>query len=108
MLQPLMIYGDNKHALDEPFTMVISKEKADKYFPGQNPIGKQMYLNDNKERVYTVSGVMKGFPRNSHLQYDFLLTLSGVKFWEGEQSSWRSSNYYTYIKLKQGANISAF
>ena len=37
MLQVPMIYGDRMHALSEPNTMVISKSKADKYFPGQNP-----------------------------------------------------------------------
>ena len=33
-----MVYGDRSHALANPLTMVISKSKADKYFPGENPV----------------------------------------------------------------------
>ena len=35
-----MIYGDRAHALTEPGSMVLSKRKAEKYFPGQDPVGK--------------------------------------------------------------------
>src|SRR5664279_506322 len=73
-----LIYGDSAHALGEPNTMVISKKKADKYFPDQNPIGKTMFLNDDKNKPYKIGGVMKDFPTSSHLQYDFFLTLTGV------------------------------
>ena len=30
-----MIYGDRAHALTGPASIVLSKRKADKYFPGQ-------------------------------------------------------------------------
>ena len=33
ILQVPMVYGDRTHALSEPNSMVISKSKADKYFP---------------------------------------------------------------------------
>ena len=46
-----MVYGDRAHALDEPNTLVISKKKADKYFPDQNPVGKTMFLNDDKRQA---------------------------------------------------------
>ena len=36
---------------------------------------------------------MEDFPSTSHLQYDFLLTLTDEEFWEGEQTSWCCSNY---------------
>src|SRR5580698_5600309 len=49
-----MVYGDRAHALSNPLTMVISKKKADKYFPGQNPVGKVMYLNGDKTKPYTI------------------------------------------------------
>ena len=52
---------------------MISKKKADKYFPNQNPVGKTLILNDDKNKIYKIGGVMKDFPTNSHLQYDFLL-----------------------------------
>lgn len=99
-----MVYGKRSQALAEPLTMVISKRIADKYFPGQNPVGKVMYLNDDKSQPYRIGGVMKGFPANSHLHYDFLLTLTGKEFWQGEQTNWGAFNYPVYIKLRRDAD----
>ena len=103
-----MVYGDRAHALVEPNTLVISKKKADKYFPHKNPVGKTLFLNDDKSRPYTVGGVIKDFPTTSHLQYDFFLTLSGNELWPGEQTSWGSSNYPVYLLLRLGTNIAQF
>jgi len=100
-----MVYGDRAHALAEPLTMVISKSKADKYFPGQNPVGKVMFLNNNKTKPYKIGAVMQDLPGTSHLHYDFLLTLTGVEFWEGEQTTWGASNYSVYLLVKPGTNI---
>jgi len=102
------VYGDRAHALVEPNSMVISKSKADKYFPGQNPVGKIMYLNSDKNWPRKVSGVMQDLPANSHLRYDFLLTTSGVEWWKGEQSDWDGNNYHDYILLRPGTNIAGF
>jgi putative ABC transport system permease protein len=99
-----MIYGDRAHALTEPNTMVISKSKADKYFPNENPIGKLMMLNDDKNKIYKIAGVFQDFPTTSHIQYNFWFTMSGYELWNGEQTGWGSSNYYTYILLKKNAD----
>ncbi len=101
-----MVYGDRKTALAEPNTMVISKRKADKYFPNQNPIGKVMYLNNDQTKPYRVGGVMENLPETSHLQqFDFLLTLNGVEFYKGEQTNWNASNYPDYLLVRPGTNI---
>ncbi len=108
VLKLQMIYGDPAHALTEPHTMVISKSKADKYFPNENPVGKTMILNDDKNKIYTIKGVIPNWPTTSHLHYDWLLTLSGNEFWKGEQESWMASNYYTYFTLRPGTNAAQF
>ena len=108
MFQLPMVYGDRKKALAEPNTIVISKRKADKYFPGQNPLGKLIILNDDKNNPYKIGGVMENFPSTSHLKYDFLLTMTGHQLWDNEQTSWGSSNYDTYVLLKPGTNVLQF
>ena len=108
ILQVPMIYGDRKNALAEPNTMVISKSKADKYFPNQNPVGKTMILNNDKNRIYKIGGVIQDFPTTSHIRYDFMLTMTGYQLWDNEQPSWESSNYYTYVLLKPGADAALF
>lgn len=108
ILQVPMVYGDRAHALSEPNTMVISKSKADKYFPGQNPVGKTMILNNDKTKLYRIGGVIQDFPPTSQIHYDFLLTMRGHQLWDGEQTTWMASNYPTYVLLKQSADPAQF
>lgn len=103
-----LVYGDTKHALNEPNTIVISKRKADKYFPNENPVGKVLILNDDLKKPYRIGGVMENPRNNSHLQFDFLLTLKGVEFWPGEQNEWLSSNYEVYVLPRPGVNMERF
>lgn len=104
ILEVPMVYGNRAHALSEPNTMVISKSKADKYFPNQNPVGKLMILNDDKSKIYKIGGVMQDFPTTSHMHFDFLLTMTGHELWPGEQTTWMASNYPIYVLLKPGAD----
>ena len=99
-----MVYGDRAHALSEPNTIVISKRKADKYFPGQDPVGKVFYLNDDKQHPYKIGGVMQDMPAHSHLTYDFLLSLAGHELWPHEQDTWMAQNYDVYVLLKPGVD----
>jgi putative ABC transport system permease protein len=98
-----MVYGNRAYLLDEPRTIVISKRKADKYFPNENPIGKTLIINNKISRSYKITGVMD-FPSHSHFQSDFLLTL-GDGFYPGEQTNWRSESYYVYVMLRPGTNV---
>jgi putative ABC transport system permease protein len=103
-----IIKGDKEHALTEPYSMVISKSMADKYFPNEDPIGKIMYFNDGTKMPIKVGGVMKDFPSTAHLQYKFFLSLAGIAFWDGEQETWMASNYGIYLLLRPGVNIAQF
>lgn len=102
MLHLPMVYGDQAHALAEPYTMILSRRKAEKYFPHQNPVGKLFYLNNDKKFPWKVGGVMEDMPTTTHLQYDFFLSLTGHKLWDGEQELWWNQNYDTYVKLQPG------
>ncbi|HRH48720.1 MAG TPA: ABC transporter permease [Panacibacter sp.] len=108
ILQVPMVYGDRAHALSEPNTIVISKSKADKYFPNQNPVGKTIILNDDNNRIYKIGGVMEDFPATSHIHYSFLLTMTGYQLWDGEQTQWSASNYPVYVLLKPGTDVAKF
>jgi putative ABC transport system permease protein len=108
ILQVPMVFGDRDHALTEPNTVVISKSKADKYFPNQNPVGKTIILNNKTEDPYKIGGVIQDFPATSHIHYDFLLTLTGHQLWNNEQTNWMASNYPTYVLLKPGTDVAKF
>lgn len=105
MLQLNFIYGNPKEALTKPNAIVITKRKADKYFPNQDPVGKTLVMNDKADKAYTVGGVIDDFKKTSHLQSDFLLGMAGVEFWPGEQTYWGASNYSVYVKIPKGTDI---
>ena len=99
-----MIYGSREHCLANPNTIVISKSKAQKYFGNENPVGRAIILNDDRNQPFVIGGVMNDFPSTSHLQFNFFITLAGKEFWPGEQTSWCCWNYNPYIKVKPGTD----
>ncbi|MBV6646142.1 MAG: ABC transporter permease [Cyclobacteriaceae bacterium] len=104
ILEIPMIYGDQATALAQPKSVVISKNKADKYFPGEDPVGKTLILNEDKDKIYVIGGVMPDFSAQTHLNFDFLLTLTGEEFWPGEQTDWCCWNYNPYLLLREGTD----
>lgn len=103
-----MVFGDAKTALAEPKTIVISQSVSQKYFKDQNPIGRVIYLNGNRDDPRRITAVMRDFPPNSHLDYKYFLTLKGVEFGEGEQDRWYQTNYFTYLTLRPDTDVGAF
>lgn len=108
ILEVPMVYGNREKALNEPNTIVITERKSEKYFPGEDPVGKMLIINNDETKPYKIGGVIKDFLPTSHFQFDFLITMTGRQFWDGEQTTWRSSNYPTYILLKPGTDPEAF
>ncbi|HTJ12701.1 MAG TPA: ABC transporter permease [Dinghuibacter sp.] len=104
-----MVYGSRATALTEPRSMVISRRKAEQFFPGINPIGQVVYLNDQRQTPYKISGVMADIPQDSHLRNtDFIMSLQGHSLWDGEQTSWNAFNYTGYVQLKRDVDPVAF
>lgn len=103
---PLMVMeGQLAHALDKPNSLVITKNKAQKYFKG-NAVGQTIYLNNNKNVRYNITAVIDDVPSNSSLYgYDFFISLAGEPFYAGEQNNWGATNYVTYVKLKKNTDV---
>jgi putative ABC transport system permease protein len=104
MFQFKMVVGDRAKALSNPQTLILSKRKADKFYPGENPVGRQIILNSDKDHPWTIGGVMQDPPGHSHLQYDYYLSLTGHELWKGEQQSWMAGNYEVYVQLRPGVD----
>lgn len=105
MLQLNFVYGNPTSALGQPNAIIITKRKADKYFPNENPVGKALIVNNKADQPYTIGGVIEDFKPTSHLQFDFLIGTEGLQFWNDEQKQWSSSNYATYVVVEEGADI---
>ena len=99
-----LIYGDINTCLDERNEMVITRKKAEKYWPGENPVGKLIIYNNEIQSPIKIGGVIEDFPPNSTLQFDFLISMANREMWQGEQDFWRATNYPTYVRLREGTD----
>lgn len=99
--------GDAASALVEPFSLVISKELAQKYFGTENAIGKVLMINDTVP--YKITGVFKDLKAPSHLNFSMVGSFStfcslNPKACEQEfAKGWFDVNVYNYIRLAKDA-----
>ena len=111
ILEAQFINGNPQNALSEANNMVITKSRADKFFPNENPIGKTILINNNIQKPYKITGVIEDFPENSHLKYHFFIGLHSDIFIDyfgaGEQNSWSGSRYFTYVLVRKGSDIAS-
>ena len=91
--------GDPTTALTNPKSLVISKSKADKYFPSGNALEQLVFLDNDTSNPYTVTGIMEDIPENSHLDFDFMLPV------EDTNGSWTNQNYFTYVLVNPNTDI---
>lgn len=94
------IRGDAKTALKEPATIVISETIALKYFGNENPMGKALKLNNEKD--CTVTGVIEDLPLNSHFRYEIFLSLTDANALFGEEwmHNWGWLNFLVYFEMQ--------
>lgn len=95
--------GNPKLALRDPYTMVISKHAAEKYFPNEDPLNQTLIL-ENKDS-YKIVGVYEDMPETSHFRFDIMLALVSTPY--NKDGNWLSNNFSTYLKLRAGADPKA-
>jgi len=64
--------GDAAHALDAPYSVVLTESLAEKIFGQQDPVGKTIRLDDDND--YQVHGVIADVPDNSHISFQILIS----------------------------------
>lgn len=96
-----ILEGNNTSPLALPNTMAISERIATKYFPGTSAVNKTLLFNSGQE--FAITAVYKDMPVNSHLQFDFIVSMASITE-EANNGVWLSNNFYTYIKLNPDAS----
>ncbi len=94
-----ILQGSPKEMLNQKRSIVLTRSMANRYFSEEDPVGKTVTINNNKD--FEVTGVMEDPPSNSHLDFEGILSFSTL--YEGERAKWMESwigniNYYTYFR----------
>jgi putative ABC transport system permease protein len=98
----LLKVGDPETALKDPSSIVISERMAKKYFTQSDPMGKVLRVDNRVE--FIVSGVMENVPKNSHLQFEFLVPFVTIKQFGQPIDGWGSFYLDTYVLLAENVD----
>jgi len=96
-----LLKGDPQTCLDEPNTILLTESKAEQYFPGGDPIGKSIAMN-NDSTLYRVTGVVEEAPRTSHFDYDFIC--SYCTYESSRRTTWFNNHMQAYLLVAPGAD----
>jgi putative ABC transport system permease protein len=103
------VAGDRDHALDEPNTVVITQQMAQKYFGDQDPLGQEISLATFDP--FKITGVIKS-PDNSHLTFNFLVSIPSIYVWGDDMretlvSNWGWYDFFNYVRLAPGTDVAS-
>ena len=98
------IHGNPETAFSEPMSIVLTESTAQKYFGNEIPIGKTLTAANFDD--LKVTGVIKDFPQNSHLQLKALASnIRTDDSWKGYLNNWDRYGAITYVVLHPGVNV---
>ncbi len=100
------VSGDPNTALTAPFSMVISRSLAHKYFGRWDVVGESM--KDLQGTTFNITGVFEDLPDNVHLRYNGLISTATIedqigseRFNDRSAGSFWNVACYTYVLLAE-------
>jgi len=105
--------SSHQNLLDDQSSIVLSRDMADKFFRGQNPIGKEILgLVNKEEHIFIVKGVYENIPVNSTFRAECMVnskwTLAPLNkdFNISDiESRWDMDFWITWVLLSDDCNV---
>lgn len=103
-----LIQGNRHTVLEQPNSVVLTRQTAEKLFGSENPIGKTVAHISTDTTSFVVTGVLENIPQNSQLQFDCLFSLSTMyRPWASRMNNWGGNWLTTYVELAPNTNIAS-
>jgi len=105
-----LLYGNKNAALKDPFSVVITEEKALKYFGRTDVVGQSLTIESfsGSKHAFTVSAVMRTPAYNSVNRITFdndnqvYLPAASAAFFSRSLDQWDNPNIVGFLELKDG------
>jgi putative ABC transport system permease protein len=100
-----VVEGNPESVIKEPMTVVITETLAKKLFGTDDPIGKNIKLNNDRE--LTVGAIIKEPAANSCLSLSAVSSMSTQKIvmgQDGEYTEWGWCDFQTFLLLQKGSD----
>ena len=105
-----VINGNPDKVLRSPDRIMLSESTALKYFGNDNVVGKTISMRImNTPYTFTVEGVFRDFPRQSHFHANYIVSMEYFRKIEGNDmfTSWGANSVLTYILMKEPGMMNA-
>jgi putative ABC transport system permease protein len=108
-----LLYGDPQLALKSPYSVVITAEKALKYFGKTDVVGQMLRIQNftGGSHEFLVTGVLRDLPENSVTQLIgsdpncFFVSFTTAKyFFDRDVNNWSNIIYPSYLELQPGVS----
>lgn len=104
------ISGSPEDALNDPNEIILTESFAKRIFGDVDPIGKT--LETGHGLIFTITGIIKDVPHNSHLRFEAIASFITLKQFFGadrfdslaSEAFW-NIGFYSYIMLTENGNI---
>ena len=79
----LELVSGRREDLGEPNTVFVTEELAGRLFPGENPLGKEIFIKqfegfrDDSIGHFTIAGLVKPLPENTHFGFEMICSWQG-------------------------------
>lgn len=96
--------GDRATAVAQPNQVVLTRSRAERYYPKEEPadlIGKTIDYDENK--VMTISGIVEDLPYNTSFDAQEFFRIAQEEWPDDLEFGWRQ-NCLLFLKLHQGAS----
>jgi putative ABC transport system permease protein len=115
-----LVYGKKENALRDPFSFIMTRSMAERYFGNEDPVGRFIQLDGAGS--FRVTAVIEDVPLNSHFQFTGLMSMStmthlrslleqgfmqGVS-WEALEQAHGSRLIWLYVKTTAEFNPQGF
>jgi ABC-type antimicrobial peptide transport system permease subunit len=105
-----LIYGDAKNALNKPFSVVITTDRAIKYFGKKDVVGQSLTIESfsGTKHDFKITGVMQDPPYNSVNRITFdndnqvYVPASSAAYFSRSLDSWDNPYIVGFVELQKG------
>jgi putative ABC transport system permease protein len=106
-----LMYGDVKTALNAPYSVVLTEDRAIKYFGKADVVGQSITIQSfsGDKREFNITGVLKKFANNSVTQINndnlncfFIPTNAFSFFGRADFEAWNNIYLPSYVELAEG------